>query len=76
MCIRQAAEKRQRAAIDTTKIKGRGLHGVKFGDTVAQMIFSDPSDAVNFARHLVPERGVQKVSIVAVTEKIEKEFLR
>jgi hypothetical protein len=41
--VQRLPTQRQRAAIDTTKVKGTGLHGIKFGDTVSQLIFSEPA---------------------------------
>jgi hypothetical protein len=60
-------EQRKRpASIDLSKVKAGGLHGIKFGDTVSQILFTDVADAVIFAQRFVPARGVQGVSIVPV----------
>jgi hypothetical protein len=57
----------KRAHIDLTQVKtSGGLHGIKFGDTVSQMLSADPAEAISFAQRFVPARGVQRVAIVPV----------
>jgi hypothetical protein len=62
------------AQISVTKVKPSGLHGLRIGNEISQMIFADPADAVIFAQRLKPVRGGEKIEIVpvVVAEKIEK----
>jgi hypothetical protein len=69
------SERRQRSAGIDFKVRASGLHAVKIGDTVSQILFTDVADAVTFAQRFVPARGVQRVSIVPVIV-CEKEFRR
>jgi hypothetical protein len=39
-----------RQHIDISRIKLVGIHGMKIGGEVVQMIFADPSDAITFAQ--------------------------
>ena len=65
------AEQRQRSVIDLSKVRANGcLHGIKFDDTVSQILFTDVADAVSFAQRFVPARGVRVAIVpVCVTEK-------
>ena len=67
-----------RQHIDISRIKLVGIHGMKIGGEVVQMIFADPSDAITFAQRLMPTRGGDKIEIVPVIvcEKIEKKEFR
>ena len=73
---RQSHVKREQ--IDISRIKLVGIHGMKIGGEVVQMIFADPSDAITFAQRLMPTRGGDKIEIIpiVIAEKIEKEFRR
>jgi hypothetical protein len=65
----------KREDIDISRIKLCGIHGMKIGGEVVQMIFTDPSDAIAFAQRLSPTRGGDKIEIVPVVI-VEKEHRR
>jgi hypothetical protein len=70
-------EQRQRACIDLTKVRAGGLHGLKIGNEIGQMIFAGPAEAISFAQRLKPVRGGDKIEIVpvAIVEKREDSAL-
>jgi hypothetical protein len=61
--------------IDITKIKLCGIHGMKIGGQVVQMIFADPSDAITFAQKLMPTRGdvIEIIPVEIVERRNEKD---
>ena len=62
--------------IDLTKVvKAGGLHGLKVGNTVCQLIFAGPGDAISFAQSLKPVRRGDVIEVVPVCVT-EKEYRR
>jgi hypothetical protein len=66
---------RQRSGIDMSKVQTAGLHGLKIGNEISQMIFSGPADAISFAQRLKPVRGADKIAVIPIVIT-EKEFRR
>jgi hypothetical protein len=53
-----------------------GIHGIKIGDVLCQLVLASPAEAIKLAQRIAPVKGTEKISIVPVVVAEKKESRR